>query len=31
MPFNKTEVDVHTDYTVQAVDTDWLTQGVKSP
>ena len=31
MPFNKTEVDVHTDYVVQSVDPDWLTQGVKSP
>jgi formate hydrogenlyase subunit 6/NADH:ubiquinone oxidoreductase subunit I len=31
MPFNKTEVDVHTDYTVQSVDTAWLSQGVKSP
>jgi formate hydrogenlyase subunit 6/NADH:ubiquinone oxidoreductase subunit I len=31
MPFNKTEVDIHTDYMVQAVDTDWLAQGVKSP
>ena len=31
MPYNKTEVDVHTDYTVQSVDPDWLKQGVKSP
>jgi NAD-dependent dihydropyrimidine dehydrogenase PreA subunit len=31
MPFNKTEVDIHTDYVVQSVDTDWLAQGVKSP
>jgi NAD-dependent dihydropyrimidine dehydrogenase PreA subunit len=31
MPFNKTEVDIHTDYAVQAVDTAWLSQGVKSP
>jgi formate hydrogenlyase subunit 6/NADH:ubiquinone oxidoreductase subunit I len=31
MPFNKTEVDIHTDYTVQAVDADWLTEGVRSP
>ena len=31
MPFNKTEVDIHTDYVVQTVDTDWLSQGVKSP
>ena len=31
MPFNKTEVDIHTDYSVQAVDPAWLQQGVKSP
>jgi formate hydrogenlyase subunit 6/NADH:ubiquinone oxidoreductase subunit I len=31
VPFNKTEVDIHTDYTVQTVDADWLTEGVKSP
>ena len=31
MPFVKTEVDVHEDYTIQAVDADWLKQGVKSP
>ena len=31
MPFNKTEVDIHTDYSVQAVDPSWLAQGVKSP
>ena len=31
MPFNKTEVDIHTDYAVQAVDPSWLSQGVKSP
>ena len=31
MPFNKTEVDIHTDYRVQAVDTAWLQEGVKSP
>ena len=31
MPFNKTEVDIHTDYAVQAVDPAWLAQGVKSP
>jgi formate hydrogenlyase subunit 6/NADH:ubiquinone oxidoreductase subunit I len=31
MPFNKTEVDIHTDYVVQAVDTEWLSQGVRSP
>ena len=31
MPFNKTEVDIHTDYAVQAVDPSWLAQGVKSP
>ena len=31
MPFNKTEVDIHTDYQVQAVETAWLSQGVKSP
>ena len=31
MPFNKTEVDIHTDYQVQAVETGWLSQGVKSP
>ena len=31
MPFTKTEVDIHTDYTVEAVDPEWLQQGVKSP
>src|SRR5688500_18463206 len=31
MPFVKTEVDIHDDYTVEAVDPEWLKQGVKSP
>ena len=31
MPFTKTEVDIKTDYTVEAVDPGWLAQGVKSP
>jgi formate hydrogenlyase subunit 6/NADH:ubiquinone oxidoreductase subunit I len=31
MPFTKTEVDVHTDYMVEAVDAEWLAKGVKSP
>src|SRR4029453_3445689 len=31
MPFQKTEVDIKTDYTVEAVDPGWHTQGVKSP
>ena len=31
MPFTKTEVDIHEDYVVEAVDPAWLTQGVKSP
>ncbi len=31
MPFQKTEVDIHTDYVVEAVDPEWLAQGVKSP
>ena len=31
MPFTKTEVDIHTDYVVEAVDPEWLKQGVKSP
>jgi NAD-dependent dihydropyrimidine dehydrogenase PreA subunit len=31
MPFTKTEVDIHTDYVVEAVDPAWLQQGVKSP
>ena len=31
MPFTKTEVDIRTDYEVQAVDPAWLAQGVKSP
>ena len=31
MPFNKTEVDIKTDYSVQAVEPEWLKQGVKSP
>ncbi len=31
MPFSKTEVDIHDDYVVEAVDAAWLAQGVKSP
>ena len=31
MPFTKTEVDIHDDYIVEAVDAAWLAQGVKSP
>ena len=31
MPFTKTEVDIHDDYVVEAVDAAWLAQGVKSP
>jgi formate hydrogenlyase subunit 6/NADH:ubiquinone oxidoreductase subunit I len=31
MVFTKTEVDIHDDYTVEAVDPAWLAQGVKSP
>lgn len=31
MPFQKTEVDIHDDYMVQAVDPEWLREGVKSP
>jgi NAD-dependent dihydropyrimidine dehydrogenase PreA subunit len=31
MPFTKTEVDIHTDYVVEAVDPAWLAQGVRSP
>ena len=31
MAFTKTEVDIHEDYTVEAVDPSWLAQGVKSP
>jgi formate hydrogenlyase subunit 6/NADH:ubiquinone oxidoreductase subunit I len=31
MPFTKTEVDIHEDYVVEAVDAAWLAQGVKSP
>ena len=31
MPFVKTEVDIHEDYTVRSVETEWLKQGVKSP
>ncbi len=31
MPFQKTEVDIHTDYVVETVDPAWLAQGVKSP
>jgi len=31
VPFNKTEVDIHTDYQVQAVEATWLSEGVKSP
>lgn len=31
MPFTKTEVDIHEDYVVEAVDPAWLAQGVRSP
>src|SRR5438067_12262111 len=31
MPFTKTEVDIHEDYVVTAVDPAWLAQGVRSP
>lgn len=31
MPFQKTEVDIHTDYVVETVDPGWLAEGVKSP
>ena len=31
MPFTKTEVNIHDDYVVDAVDPAWLAQGVKSP
>jgi formate hydrogenlyase subunit 6/NADH:ubiquinone oxidoreductase subunit I len=31
MAFSKTEVDIHTDYSVESVDAAWLQQGVKSP
>ena len=31
MPFVKTEVDIRDDYVVEAVDPQWLKQGVKSP
>jgi NAD-dependent dihydropyrimidine dehydrogenase PreA subunit len=31
MAFQKTEVDIHEDYTLQAVDPEWLKEGVKSP
>src|SRR3990170_3347195 len=31
MPFMKTEVDIKTDYVVEAVDPAWLAQGVRSP
>ena len=31
MAYTKTEVDIHEDYTVEAVDPAWLAQGVKSP
>mgnify|MGYP006172244085 CR=1 FL=1 len=31
MAFQKTEVDIHEDYTVEAVDPAWLAHGVKSP
>jgi NAD-dependent dihydropyrimidine dehydrogenase PreA subunit len=31
MPFSKTEVDIHTDYSVEPVEPEWLKQGVKSP
>jgi NAD-dependent dihydropyrimidine dehydrogenase PreA subunit len=31
MPFTKTEVDIHDNYVVEAVDPAWLAIGVKSP
>ena len=31
MPFTKTEVDIRTDYVVEAVDAAWLAKGVRSP
>jgi NAD-dependent dihydropyrimidine dehydrogenase PreA subunit len=31
MPFTKTEVDIHDDYVLEAVDPAWLSQGVRSP
>ena len=31
MPFNKTEVEIHEDYTLTPVDKMWLQEGVKSP
>jgi formate hydrogenlyase subunit 6/NADH:ubiquinone oxidoreductase subunit I len=31
MAFTKTEVDIHEDYVIEAVDPAWLAQGVKSP
>ena len=31
MPFTKTEVDIHDDYVLEAVDPAWLAQGVRSP
>lgn len=31
MAFSKTEVEIHTGYSVEAVDAAWLAQGVKSP
>lgn len=31
MPFQKTEVDIHEDYQLEAVDPGWLKEGVKSP
>lgn len=31
MPFTKTEVDIHDDYVLEAVDPAWLAIGIKSP
>jgi formate hydrogenlyase subunit 6/NADH:ubiquinone oxidoreductase subunit I len=31
MPFQKTEVDIRSDYTLEAVDPQWLKEGVRSP
>ncbi len=31
MPYQKTEVDIRDDYVLDAVDPEWLKQGVKSP
>jgi formate hydrogenlyase subunit 6/NADH:ubiquinone oxidoreductase subunit I len=31
VPFQKTEVDIREDYVLEAVDPEWLKQGVKSP